>query len=127
MAVIGIGTDIVKVSRIKRIMKKYPEGFAGRILHKHELRIYRQHKLPKSYLAKRFAAKEAFAKALGTGIAQGVCFTEIEVNNNPYGQPQLTLHGATRELANKRGVKRQFVSLSDEDKYAIATVLLEGD
>jgi len=127
MAVIGIGTDIVKVSRINRIMKKYPEGFAGRILHKHEMQIYKQHRLPKSFLAKRFAVKEALAKALGTGISQGVSFTEIEGSNNQHGQPQLALHGATLELANKLGVKRYFVSLSDEDKYAVATVLLEGD
>ncbi len=108
-------------------MKKYPEGFAGRILHKHELTIYKQHKVPKSFLAKRFAVKEALAKALGTGIAQGVNFTDIEISNNPQGQPQLTLHGATLDIASKLGVKRQFVSLSDEDKYAVATVLLEGD
>ena len=127
MAIIGIGTDIVKVSRIKRMMKKYPESFAGRILHKHELQIYQQHRQPISFLAKRFAVKEALAKALGTGIAQGVSFVEIEVSNNQHGQPQLTLHGATRELANKLGVKQHFVSLSDEDNYAIAMVLLEAD
>jgi holo-[acyl-carrier protein] synthase len=127
MAIIGIGTDIVKVSRIKRLFKKYPEGFAGRILHKRELEILKTHKMPKSFLAKRFCAKEAVSKALGTGIAQGISFQDIEISNNPQGQPQLTLHGETLAIANKLGVKRHFLSLSDEEKYAIAYVILEGD
>ena len=127
MAIIGIGTDIVKVSRIKRLFKKYPEGFAERILHQRELNILKKHKIPKSFLAKRFAAKEATAKALGTGMAQGISFQDIEVSNNQQGQPELTLHGETLALAQKMGVKQHFVSISDEDKYAIAYVLLEGD
>jgi len=125
MAIIGIGTDIVKVSRIKRIFKKYPKGFAERILHKNELKIMKQLKDPKTYIAKRFSAKEAVAKALGTGIAHGVAFQEIEVSNNETGQPVLTLHGNTLEVANKLGVKRNFISLSDEREYAIAYVILE--
>ncbi len=126
MAIIGIGTDIVKISRIKRIFKKYPKGFAERILHKNELKIMKGLKDPKTYIAKRFSAKEAVAKALGTGIAHGVAFQEIEISNNENGQPVLTLHGNTLKVANKLGVTGNFVSLSDEREYAIAYVVLEG-
>ena len=126
MAIKGIGTDIVKISRIKRIFKKYPKGFAERILHRNELRILKSHKSPQTFLAKRFSAKEAVAKALGTGIAHGVTFQEIEISNNDNGQPILTLHGRTLEIASELGVNHQHISLSDERSYAIAYVVLES-
>lgn len=126
MAIIGIGTDIVKVSRILRVIKKFPTGFAERILHKNELKAFKKHKTPDFYIAKRFAGKEAVAKALGTGIAQGVAFKEIEINNDANGQPILTLHGKTLEIAKKKGVNKNFISLSDEQMFAIAYVILEG-
>lgn len=126
MAIIGIGTDIVTIKRIKRLYRKYPDGFAARILHRNEQKRLRNHQQPVAYLAKRFAAKEAFAKALGTGMAHGVSFKDIEIENNALGRPELVLHGQTLEVAIRQGVERQFVSLSDEKKYAIAYVVLEG-
>ena len=126
MPVIGIGTDIVKVSRIKRLLEKHGERFVQRILHQNELEIFHQRKTSKSYLAKRFAAKEALAKALGTGIAKGISFEEIEVINNKEGKPELILHGTASEIAKQIGVEKLFISLSDEKKYAIAYVILEG-
>jgi len=127
MAILGIGTDIVKISRIKKIFEKYPKGFAERILHKNELLVLANHKSSNTYIAKRFAAKEAVSKALGTGIAEGVSFQEIEISNDKKGQPQLTLHGKTLAVAQALGVTKNFISLSDEKKYAIAYVILEGD
>lgn len=126
MAIIGIGTDVVKISRIKRIFKKYPEGFAERVLHKNELKVLKSHQSPKTYLARRFSAKEAVAKALGTGIANGVSFKEIEISNNDNGQPILTLHGTTLTIAKNLGIENAYISLSDEDKYAVAMVVLES-
>lgn len=126
MSIIGIGTDLVKISRIKKVYKKYPQGFSERILHVNELPILKEHPSPKTFIAKRFAAKEALAKALGTGIAKGVSFRDIEVSNDDNGQPKLTLHGETKKVAEKLGVKRIFISLTDEVKYAIAYVILEG-
>ena len=126
MPVIGIGTDIVKVSRIEKSLKKYGENFARRILHENELQIFKQRKTSKYYLAKRFAAKEALAKALGTGIAKGISFEEIEVINNDDGKPELILHGTALDIANQLGVGSLFISLSDEKKYAIAYVILES-
>jgi len=126
MSVIGIGTDIVKVPRIKRLIKKRGDSFAQRILHQNEFVIFKTHNTSANYLAKRFAAKEALSKALGTGIAKGINFEDIEVINNPDGKPNLILHGAALDIANKLGVKKLFISLSDEKKYAIAYVILEG-
>ncbi len=126
MAIIGIGTDIVKISRIDKIFNKYPKSFAERILHPNELLVLATHTMPKTYLAKRFAAKEAVAKALGTGISKGVAFQDIEISNNESGQPSLKLHAKTQALAKRLGVTKQFISLSDEKKYAIAYVILEG-
>ena len=126
MSVIGIGTDIVKVPRIKRLIKKRGNKFAQRILHPNELLIFNQHKSAANYLAKRFAAKEALSKALGTGIAKGISFDEIEVINNEDGKPLLILHGAALDISNQLGVENTFISLSDEKKYAIAYVILEG-
>lgn len=126
MATIGIGTDIIEISRIHRVYKNHPQGFAERILHPNEITVLSTHKTPVTYLAKRFAAKEAVAKALGTGISKGVSFQDIEISNNQHGQPQLTLHGDTQALAEKLGVTKFFISLSDEKKYAIAYVILDG-
>lgn len=127
MSVIGIGTDIVKVPRIKRLLKKRGDKFAQRILHENELEIFNKHNSPANYLAKRFAAKEALSKALGTGIAKGISFEEIEVINNEDGKPLLVLHGAALGISNQLGVEKLFISLSDEKKYAIAYVILEGE
>ncbi|MEH6455762.1 MAG: holo-ACP synthase [Cocleimonas sp.] len=126
MSVIGIGTDIVKVSRIQKSLKKFGENFSERILHKNELQVFKQRKTSTHYLAKRFAAKEALAKALGTGIAKGISFEEIEVINNDDGKPELILHGKALEIADQLGVESIFISLSDEKKYAIAYVIVEG-
>lgn len=133
MSIIGIGTDIVKVSRIKKSLDRYGKKFAQRILHDNELHIFNQHDIDYKkgsisvhYLAKRFAAKEALSKALGTGIAKGISFDEIEVINNDEGKPELILHGTAAEIAKKLGVENFFISISDEKKYAIAYVTLEG-
>lgn len=126
MSVIGIGTDIVNVSRIEKSLKKFGESFSKRILHDNELQVFKQRKTATHYLAKRFAAKEALAKALGTGIAKGISFEEIEVINNDDGKPELILHGKALEIATQLGVENMFISLSDEKKYAIAYVIIEG-
>ncbi|GAA0410105.1 holo-ACP synthase [Cocleimonas flava] len=126
MGIIGIGTDIVQTKRIKRLMDKFPTGFIERILHENELEVYKEFKNPVSYVARRFAAKEAVSKALGTGIAGGVSFHDIEISNTKDGQPVLTLYGETLAIANKLGVKKHHITLSDEKKYAVAYVILES-
>ena len=127
MSLIGIGTDIVQIDRIRSSIDKHGINFAKRILHPNELAIFTDRNHDIAYLAKRFAAKEALAKALGTGIAQGVSFVDIETNNDAQGKPELLLHGKTQSKAKELGVKESHLSLSDEKEYAVAYVVLTGE
>lgn len=125
MRIVGIGTDIVQIKRIKAALAKHGDSFAQRILHTNEYAHYLRKHQSVAYLAKRFAAKEACAKALGTGIAQGVSFTDIEISNNHAGKPHIQLHGSTKQKADELGVNDIHISLSDEKEYAVAYVLLQ--
>lgn len=124
--IVGIGIDLVKVSRISAVLERHGQRFVERILHPNELLVYQDHSQPLAYFAKRYAAKEALSKALGTGIAKGVNFNEIETQLSELGRPNLILHGTTLDKADELGVKHLFISLSDEQDYAIANVVLEG-
>ena len=124
MRIYGIGTDIVSVYRIKKSIKN--KNFLNRLFGKEE--ISRCSKLVNSNncYAKRFAAKEAFSKALGTGISSGINFNEIIVLNEKNGKPFIKLKGKTKLQINKKFKKkaRILLSLSDEEKYAVAFVTI---
>lgn len=120
----GIGTDIVKVKRIQESLDKHGERFAKRILTDKEYDRFQSHSFPASYLAKRFAAKEAVAKALGTGFRDGLSLKHIEVTNNDLGKPELSFNERASELAKSLGIVASFLSLSDERDYAVAYVIL---
>lgn len=124
MAIAGIGTDIIEIARLEAKASSL-DKLAARVLTKTELAIYTGHSAPVRYLAKRFAAKEAAVKALGTGIGNGVSWQHIEVRNNALGQPSLAFSGYVAELCEQRGIRASFVSISDETHYATATVVLE--
>ena len=126
MNIVGIGTDIVQLARIETVVSKHGDRFAERILHVNELKIYEAHSQPISYLAKRFAAKEAVSKALGTGIGKHVRLTEIEISNDKYGKPFLEYYGMTQDFVAKKKVWESYISLSDERDYALAYVILTG-
>ncbi|CCW29848.1 holo-ACP synthase [Xenorhabdus nematophila] len=126
MAIIGLGTDIVEISRIEKIVGRSGERLAKRILSDKEWLQYQQHNQPIRFLAKRFAVKEAAAKALGTGIRNGLAFNQFEVVNDLLGKPTLKLHGEADVLANKLNVRSTHVTLADERRYACATVILES-
>lgn len=128
MKIIGIGTDIVSIARIKSIWDKFGPAFARRILSQGELERLTLSKDPASFLAKRYAAKEAVAKALGTGFRpQGILLTEIGVNNDPLGRPFLEFSGvAARTMAELRVVDSH-LTLSDEKEFALAFVVLVGE
>lgn len=126
MAIIGLGTDIVEISRIENVVARSGDRFARRILSASEWRQYQQHQQPIRFLAKRFAVKEAAAKALGTGIRQGLAFNQFEVSNDPFGKPQLTLLEQAEKLAKAMNVKSMHVTLADERRYACATVIFES-
>jgi holo-[acyl-carrier protein] synthase len=121
----GIGTDIVEIARVERALARHGERFALRILCEPELLRFRTHRKPVAYLAKRFAAKEAFTKALGTGIRAPANWHGVWVVNLRSGQPALQFSAALAVLLERRGVARSHVTLSDERDFASATVILE--
>ncbi|PVZ85468.1 holo-ACP synthase [Serratia sp. S1B] len=126
MAILGLGTDIVEIVRIEAVVERSGDRLARRILSSAEWQLYQQHQQPVRFLAKRFAVKEAAAKAFGTGIRHGLAFEQFEVFNDPLGKPSIRLHGRAAELAQEMGVKSIHVSLADERHYACATVIIEG-
>lgn len=122
----GVGTDIVEIARVQNVLARYGERFAQRILCPPELARFRAHRQPVAYLAKRFAAKEAFTKALGTGIHAPANWHGVWVVNLRSGQPKLEFTAALGDLLAQRGVGRCHLSLSDEREFASATVILES-
>lgn len=123
MSVKGIGTDIVAVSRIEAAVSRQP-SFAARILTEHELEQFQTVREPARLLAKRFAAKEACLKALGTGLAKGITWHDLEVRHTDAGQPWIALSGMARQRADDLGVAEVQLSISDEAEYAVAFVVL---
>ena len=123
--IVGIGTDIVDITRIEKISNKYKNKFAKRILSATEYKVWETEKYPYRYLAKRFAAKEATLKALGVGLGK-LNFQDIEVKRLKSGAPVLKLHNYALILQKKLGVDRLHISISDEVAYAVATVIFES-
>ena len=124
MSIYGIGSDIVDIDRIKKALKN--KNFKGKIFSKNETNIIENKSNRIAAYAKRFAAKEAFSKALRTGISGGIAFKEISINSNKNGSPYIELLGKTKSIV-KRTIKKRykiFLSMSDEQKYAIATVVI---
>ena len=121
--IIGIGTDIVQLERIKHAFERQGERFAQRILCASELRLFHEKGQSIPYLAKRFAAKEAASKALGTGIG-AISWQDMEISNDPKGAPVLKLMGPAKEKMATLGASQVSISLSDEQDYAVAFVVL---
>lgn len=126
MSVIGIGTDIIEIKRIADMSEQTRNRLALRILTEVEYTHYLTLNQPESYLAKRWAGKEALSKALGTGIAKGVSFKHIEICTLVSGQPILELTDKTLEIATSLGATQWHISLSDEVSYATAFVVLSA-
>lgn len=122
----GIGVDLVSISRIERVIRRWGERFVYRVFTPDEAEICYRRTSPFSAFALRFAAKEAFSKALGLGLRKGLKWREIEVFNYPSGRPSLRLHGSSSEICREKGVTGIHLSLSDEGEYGIATVVLEA-
>ncbi|QYJ98655.1 holo-ACP synthase [Shewanella alkalitolerans] len=131
--IVGLGTDIVEIARIavkvpaagdEAALVKCP--LAKRVLTQTEMAIFVASSQPGRYLAKRFAAKEAAAKALGTGIGRGVSFLHIEISNDANGAPLIAFQGGAAERLSLLGGSRAHLSIADEKHYATATVILES-
>lgn len=126
MAILGLGTDIVEIERIAGVIARSGDRLARRVLSEAEWRQYQAHQQPVRFLAKRFAVKEAAAKAFGTGIRGGLAFNQFEVYNDELGKPGLRFFLHAAEVAQKLGVNTVHVTLADERHYACATVIIES-
>jgi holo-[acyl-carrier-protein] synthase len=125
----GVGTDICDIRRIARAVERHGERFAARVLGPQEMEVYRARSLRSaarglSYLATRFAAKEAFSKAIGLGMRMPMTWRTCEIVNAPGGRPEIRLHGALAAWCEARGLVAQ-VSVSDETDQVIAFVVVE--
>ena len=124
--IFGIGVDIVQISRIEQAMERHGDKFAKKILAENEFQEYLANNKKVNFLAKRFAAKEAFAKALGTGFTNGLTLKQIQVTHNTIGRPILILTDHAKQQTEQLNIRHYHVSLSDEREHVVAFVTLEG-
>ena len=125
MKLFGVGTDIIQVNRLKKSLNKKP--FLARIYSKEEILKCKRSKVNSNCFAKRFAAKEAFSKALGTGISKGISFNEIVVLNEKSGKPYIKLINKTKKIVERKLKKKIYkisLSIADEKDYAVAFVTI---
>lgn len=125
--ILGVGTDIVEVARMAAALERRGEALAQRLLHPQEFALWQQKNASASWLAKRFAAKEALLKALGSGLGNGMSWQHICMLPNAYGKPEVVWHEAV--LQHLPGVMlttlRTHLSISDERDYVLAFAVLE--
>lgn len=124
--VVGIGIDVIQNERIAQSLERFPERFVARIYTDREAEYCRECAHPSIHFAARFAAKEAAFKALGTGWARGIRWTDVEVQRLASGQPELHLYGAARQRAASLGAERFYVSLTHDQSVSAAVVVLES-
>lgn len=124
--ILGTGTDLMEITRVGQSIARFGDRFLARVFTQDEIAYCRRktHNAAESFAA-RFSAKEATAKALGTGIARGISWTEIEVCRAPGQRPTLRLSGRAAQRAADMGVRNAHLSLSHSRDFAIATVILE--
>jgi len=121
----GTGIDIVNISRIERLMTRWGNLFLARVFTQHEIDWCQQRARPPECFATRFAAKEAFLKAIGWGLRNGIQWTDIEVENDLLGKPSLSFHRKAREILKTLRIQKALLTLSHDQPYAVAHVLLE--
>ena len=127
MKIFGIGTDIINIERMEKSIKKNGDNFINKVFSKNEILYCKKKKNPFPFYAKRFAAKEALSKALGTGIRKGINFKNIEITNNNFGKPSIELKGTTATFLKKKIKTKKYsihLSLSDDIPWAQATVII---
>ena len=125
MSIFGIGVDLVNAKRIQLLYQKYGDRFPKRILDDDEMQLFENSKNKERYLCNAFAGKEAAVKALGTGFSQGVHWKDFGLSRKSSGQPQLHYTKKIKEKFNSLGISSSHISISDEDPWAIAMVVLE--
>jgi holo-[acyl-carrier protein] synthase len=125
--ILGVGIDIIEVSRIESSYAKFGERFLNRILHAGEIQYCLSHRAPGPFLAARFAAKEAISKAFGTGIGAQLGWQDMEVARKKSGEPFVILHDKGKDLMLARRGTSLRISLSHTQNYAAAVAILEGE
>ena len=125
MSIFGIGVDLVNANRIQLLYQKYGDRFPKRILDDDEMQLFENSKNKERYLCNAFAGKEAAVKALGTGFSQGVHWKDFGLSRKSSGQPQLHYTKKIKEKFNSLGISSSHISISDEDPWSIAMVVLE--
>ena len=121
----GIGVDLVHIKRMEGTINRWGERFIRRVFTSGEIEICSKRSKPHSAFSMRFAAKEAFSKAIGLGMKKGIRWRDIEVFHFPGGRPGLRLYGRSLEICQEQNIAGLHVSLSDEGEYGIAMVVLE--
>jgi holo-[acyl-carrier protein] synthase len=121
----GTGVDIVDITRFERFVRERMDSLFQRLFTPRELEYCRHKNKCAQHYALRFAAKEAFFKAYGTGLREGMSWRDVEVVNDELGKPELELHGKAAQIFCERGLKKTFVSLSHDGAYGVALVILE--
>ena len=122
----GIGTDIVSIERVQSILNKNRDGFINRVLTEHERALFANKADSAAFCAKRFAAKEAFSKALGTGIGRVVSFQDLTVRSNENGKPYFMPSEKLRLYLKDKEIQQGHLSISDASQNALAFVVLEA-
>jgi holo-[acyl-carrier protein] synthase len=125
MAIYGVGIDLVRVDRLQDALSRWGERFQDRVFTRTESEICAERKARASCLAMRFAAKEAFVKALGTGMRAPVHWQDIEIRNNPLGKPEIFLSPRAQQFCHELGIQSWHLSLTDDGAYGAAVVILE--
>jgi len=122
--IFGIGTDVVRMDRIRKIHERYGEHFVERLLLPQELDAFRGHARPVRFLAMRFAAKEAIVKAMGTGFAHGMWIRDCGVVPNAWGKPEIVWSPRGQQMCEKLGIGEGHVTLTDEADLVVAVAVL---
>ena len=123
--IVGIGTDLLAVARMRTAWQRRGEALASRLLHQDELALLTGKSDPSRWLAKRFAAKEALLKALGTGLRQGLSWHDMVILPDELGRPEVTWYGVGKARLENLGACRTYLSISDETDYALAFAVIE--
>ena len=127
MEIVGLGTDIVECVRIRKMIDEHGDLFLRRVYTAKEIRYCQSRRQSTEHFAGRWAAKEAVLKALGTGWRRGISWTDIEIRNDPSGQPKVAVQGEAKEIAKKMRLDNLFITISHCRQFATAYALAVRD
>ncbi len=121
----GVGIDLVQIKRMEEVLQRWGDKFKNKVFTAGEVAYCQKKRRAATSYAARFAAKEAFVKALGIGMRQGIHWRDIEVTHGALGKPMLKIGGRAQEICKREGIERIFLSLTHDQDYSSAMVILE--